>query len=78
MIIGRKTRNIFQWPALPLQADANNCINCEECEKNFTMSIDVSQMVQRGAMEHSECILCGTCIDVSPKGVITYSFDNGP
>jgi ferredoxin-type protein NapH len=26
-------------------------------------------------MENSECILCGRCVDVCPKGVIKYSFD---
>jgi ferredoxin len=31
-------------------------------------------MVQKQAMENTECILCGKCVDVCPKGVIKYSF----
>ncbi len=41
------------------------------------MNLDVNGMVQAGAMEHSECILCGTCADVYPKDVIHYSFSAG-
>ena len=41
------------------------------------MSLDVNGMVQVGAMEHGECILCGTCVDVCPKDVIRYSFSRG-
>ena len=38
------------------------------------MRSDINGMVQQGAMEHSECVLCGTCVDVCPKDVIHYSF----
>jgi len=31
--------------------------------------------VQDGRMEHSECILCGTCVDVCPTGVLAFSLD---
>lgn len=38
------------------------------------MSLDVEGMVSKGNTDHSECINCGTCIDVCPKGVIRYGF----
>jgi polyferredoxin len=77
MILGRKLRNVFRWPALRLVAERKACINCKRCTQNCPMSLDVNGMVQGGAMEHSECILCGTCVDVCPKDVIRYSFSGG-
>jgi len=36
--------------------------------------LDVNTMVQGEEMENTECILCGTCIDVCSEGVLSYSF----
>lgn len=77
MIIGRKIRNLSGWPALRLKADAGKCINCKQCTKGCPMSLDVTQMVQDGSMENSECILCGSCVDICPQDVIRYSFSAG-
>ncbi len=77
MIIGRKIRNLFKWPSLRLKADTDKCVNCKTCTANCLMSLDVNQMVQEGTMENSECILCGTCVDVCPDDVIAYSFSAG-
>jgi len=74
MIIGRKIRNAVNWPALQLEADSSNCVNCKACTRNCAMSLDVNGMVQNQAMENTECILCGKCVDVCPKGAIKYSF----
>lgn len=38
------------------------------------MSLDVAKMVQAESMQHTECILCGSCADNCPHGVIRYSF----
>jgi ferredoxin len=38
------------------------------------MSLEVQAMVLDQHMENSECILCGTCVDVCPKNVIGYDF----
>jgi ferredoxin-type protein NapH len=73
MVIGRKLRNVFKWPALHLEANEEECIDCKRCSKNCPMSLDVNSMVHHGKMEHSECILCGTCVDVCPKGVIKFA-----
>ena len=77
MIIGRKIRNFFKWPALRLTARTENCINCKKCTQNCPMSLDVNGMVQVSKMEHTECILCGSCVDVCPKDVIHYAFSSG-
>jgi polyferredoxin len=77
MILGRKLRNTVNWPALRLEAETERCINCKKCTQNCPMSLDVNGMVQQGAMEQSECVLCGTCVDVCPKDVIHCSFSSG-
>jgi NAD-dependent dihydropyrimidine dehydrogenase PreA subunit len=41
------------------------------------MSLDVHEMVRTGYMEHDECILCATCIDVCPKDAIAMPFLKG-
>ena len=75
MIIGRKIRNFLNTPALHLIADSEKCINCKKCTRSCPMSLDVNKMVQDMKMENAECILCGSCIDVCPEGVIHYAFN---
>ncbi len=77
MIIGRWIRNRFGWHSLRLQANASTCKDCNVCTKNCPMSLDVHGMVQREQMEHSECILCGRCVDSCSKDVIRYTFSRG-
>ena len=74
MIIGRKIRNAANWPALQLESNRNLCINCKACTRVCSMSLDVNAMVQKQTMENAECILCGRCVDVCPKGAIKYTF----
>lgn len=74
MIIGRWIRNRFGWPSLRLQAKASACSDCLTCSKNCPMSLDVNGMVKREQMEHTECILCGTCVDHCSKKAIRYAF----
>lgn len=73
MVIGTRIRNIFKWPSLHLIVDTNKCVNCKACNKKCQMSLDVNAMVQSGSMKDSECILCGECVDVCPKKVISYA-----
>jgi len=77
MILGRKVRNIFRWPALRLTADEEACIDCQRCTTSCPMSLEVNDLVHQETMEHSDCILCGTCVDVCPKHVINYTFSGG-
>ena len=74
MIIGRKIRNFFKWPALGLIVHQEKCSHCQLCTKNCSMSLDVHQMVTNGYIENVECILCGNCVDVCPENVIHFSF----
>ncbi len=77
MMIGRWIRNRFGWASLRLVADASACSDCKLCTKSCPMSLDVNAMVQVEQMEHSECILCGTCVDQCAKKAIRYSFSAG-
>jgi polyferredoxin len=77
MILGRKLRNIKAWPSLRLQAASELCSNCKTCTSHCPMSLDVNAMVQKGAMENDECILCATCVDGCPKGAIQMRFSAG-
>ncbi len=74
MILGRKMRNIFSWPALHLSAETGRCIDCRRCSKSCPMSLDVNDMVRQQKMENSECILCGCCVDCCPESAIRYAF----
>ncbi len=47
MIIGRKLRNVANWPSLQLQADKTKCINCKVCNQKCPMSLAVNSMVQQ-------------------------------
>lgn len=77
MIIGRRIRNRFGWASLRLVADASTCTDCKVCTRLCPMSLDVNKMVSAKAMEHSECILCGTCVDHCAKNAIRFSFSAG-
>jgi polyferredoxin len=77
MILGRKLRNLAAWPSLRLQAQPERCSNCKTCTSHCPMSLDVNGMVQLAAMENSECILCGSCVDGCPKQAIRYTFSSG-
>jgi ferredoxin-type protein NapH len=74
MIIGRKIRNLFKWPSLHLKSDEEKCIDCKMCTRACPMSLDPNAMVKNHQMENAECVLCGNCVDVCPKGAIEYGF----
>jgi ferredoxin-type protein NapH len=77
MILGRKLRNLFAWPSLRLKSEPDICTNCLTCTSNCPMSLEVNQMVNANAMEHTECILCGSCVDGCRTKAIRYSFSVG-
>ncbi|OLS30388.1 MAG: putative electron transport protein YccM [Candidatus Heimdallarchaeota archaeon AB_125] len=76
MIVGRWISNLLRIPSLRLKPNTEACIECHRCTRECPMSLEVEEMVKKGKIEHRECILCGTCADVCPKGVITYSFSS--
>ena len=74
MILGRKIRNYFRWPALQLKAAPELCKHCHLCTKSCPMSLPVKKMATQGNLESSECILCGACADACRQKVISYDW----
>ncbi len=74
MVLGRKISGVLKLPALRLSADRGKCVDCKKCNEKCQMSLDVNDMVRKGVMENSECILCGECVDTCPRGAIKYFF----
>jgi len=74
LIISRKIRNLALWPALHLDAQKEHCTDCKTCSEKCPMSLDVNGMVREDSMENTECILCGSCVDTCPQGVIRYAW----
>lgn len=74
MVIGTKIGNLLSIKRLRLQGDKAACISCHKCDKACPMSLSVTEKVQKEKMDDSECILCGACVDICPKGAISYKF----
>ncbi|MCF6241420.1 MAG: 4Fe-4S binding protein [Bacteroidales bacterium] len=75
MIIGRKLANLIKVPSLRLYSASDRCIHCHTCTYQCPMSLPVEKMVKENNMEHSECILCGTCIDNCKIKAIGFEFN---
>lgn len=74
MIIGTKMKDRLGYPSLHLEASPEKCVQCGLCSKNCPMSLEVAKMVQAGALQNNECILCGECADLCSKKVIKLTF----
>jgi polyferredoxin len=74
MILGEKLGDYLHIPRLRLGADPEKCTNCLTCTTHCPMSLAVNDMVKASHMEHSECILCGNCVDGCSKKAIQYRF----
>ncbi len=74
MVIGRKVRNLVRLPSLQLNAENSKCIHCHACTNHCPMSLPVENMVKDNTMETTDCILCGTCIDVCKSKVFQYEY----
>jgi len=73
MIAGTKIKVALGLPSLHLTADKTRCIGCKQCTSNCPMSLNVTEMVQKGDMANSECILCATCVDICPQNAIQFT-----
>lgn len=65
-------------PSLRLVADPGRCRQCQSCDAACPMSLTVSGMVAHGTIGGSECMLCGSCLDGCPEGVIRYAWAPAP
>ena len=74
MIIGSKIRDLLRLPGLRLKAVPENCKSCDLCKAKCPMNLDVTANVKNGKMIHTECILCGSCIDNCHQDAIKFVF----
>ncbi len=74
MIIGTKIRDYFRLPGLRLKAEPEKCKTCNVCNNKCPMNINVMANVKNNELKHTECILCGTCIDNCQHEAIKFSF----
>jgi len=77
MVIGRKLRNLFDWPSLLLRPDPAACTGCGTCVSKCPMSLPVTDHVKSRRMEDSECILCGECVAACPNKAVRFGFGRG-
>ena len=68
MAVGR----LLHLPQMRIKARQDACIDCKKCNYRCPMSIDVNAAVKTGSVKSCDCILCGECVDVCPKGVLSY------
>jgi NAD-dependent dihydropyrimidine dehydrogenase PreA subunit len=74
MVIGDWFSRKAHLPALHLQTESEDCLDCGRCANACPMSLDVPALAQSGSMQHSECILCGACVDNCSQGVIRFAW----
>jgi len=68
------------YALLKMSIDADKCNDCQLCEKNCPMGINLLSYKNEGKrILSTECIICTTCANVCPKKAIkmTMKFDKG-
>ena len=76
MIIGSKIRDLLNLRGLRLNADPVNCNECKACTLNCPMNLDVHTNIKLNKLNHTECLLCGNCVDHCKRNAIFFSFGN--
>ena len=74
MIFGRKIANKTRVSSLKLTVEGYDCVHCHRCTEHCPMSLPVEAMVESRNMEHSECVLCGTCADTCNEKIMSLGF----
>ena len=68
------------YALLKMSIDTDKCNDCQLCEKNCPMGINLLRYKNEGKrILSTECIICSTCANVCPKEAIkmTMKFDKG-
>lgn len=73
MVLGNIARKVLKIPGLRLITQPEKCIGCNQCNTKCPMSLNVQELVKKRIVTDVDCILCGECIDVCPKKVISYT-----
>lgn len=60
-----KTYGLFnKISLLNLSVEKSSCINCEACDKECYMDVDLSSNTHKLSIRDSNCILCGRCVEI--------------
>ena len=60
-----------RFSLMKLEVDADQCINCRQCEENCPMDIKLLKYKDEGKRVLStECIFCQSCKDICPENAI--------
>ena len=78
MVIGEKLGAAARAPQLHVAADPAKCISCGSCKKACPMSLPVDELLEAGAIAHSECIQCAACCDSCRAGALKLKFGQLP
>jgi polyferredoxin len=76
MIIGEKIGAALHAPQLHVEAKPDKCIHCGLCDKACPMSLNVSELLEDGAIESTSCIQCGACCDTCRKDALKLTFSS--
>ena len=76
LIAGTKIRDFFHFRGLRLNSNSGKCNSCKICNFKCPMNIDVMINVSRNNMVHTECILCGNCVESCKHGAIRFSWQS--
>lgn len=68
-------KGLAHFAIIRIKGDAAKCNSCGACGRVCPMDIRVHDYVRNGTRVMStECILCQTCINTCPQGILTTSF----
>lgn len=56
----------------PLWVDANKCTACSLCARACPMELNPGSSRLMGAMTDGDCFKCSACVNVCPKGALTF------
>jgi polyferredoxin len=75
MVLGSLFGRLLHLNQIHIAVDKKEaCTGCRLCNKNCPMGLDVAALIPSGAILHTECIQCGSCVDNCPQKVLSYSF----
>jgi ferredoxin-type protein NapH len=72
IIWGNKIGEAMKLSGIGLKKESHKCTECTLCNIKCEMSLNVMDMVKNGTLSHSECIMCGECVDVCKDQAIMY------
>ena len=72
LILGTKLGKQMGIAQLSPHRLSEECISCDACANVCPMSLDVSELIKTGSMEHPECVSCARCVEACKIGVLTF------